>query len=397
MQCLKQAQALVSRGHEVTILTRWLRWGTPRHEVMDGVVIRRAGWLLPLTMGCRDLHDRLVQLKIARKGRRYLEGAEGIGTPETNAKRFRWMSIIERPGAWSFIEEVSRWIHSGRITADVVHVHESHWLAGFAQWVGEQLKVPVFCKEAILPVLGYGGASDIPRSEEWRARRMKCRFIAMTSAIAQALAEGGVPSENIQEIPNGVYLPDQVADPGTFSDALYVGNFTQGAAHKGFDILFKAWGLVMSKEPGIQLRVCGAGDVERWKSFADEQGCRDSILFEGRVVDVADMHRRSGFLVLPSRKEGISNALLEAMASGLPAVVSNIPGNTVAVRDGIEGFVVPVGDVDALASSMLNLIRNPELRGKMGRAARERAERVFAMDAVSEQLERAYRQAIHAP
>ena len=95
--------------------------------------------------------------------------------------------------------------------------------------------------------------------------------------------------------------------------------------------------------------------------------------------------------MLPSRKEGLSNALLEAMASGLPSVVSDIPGNVAVVRDGVEGLVVPAGDVAALAEAMVKLYRSPELRDRMGSAARKTIEARFTISAVAEQLEAAYR------
>jgi len=390
MQCLKQARALVQRGHAVTVVTRWLNGKVPRHEIMDGVKIFRMGWLLPFTMKMRRLHDSLVSLKPGGGGRLYRNGAPQSIAPQSKATRFRWMSLVERPGAWSFLHEVTAGVRSGRLAPDLIHVHETNWIAGFAQWLGEQMRVPVFCKEGLLPVLGFGGAADIPRQAEWRQRRMKCHFIAMTPAIADALSMAGIPANQISDIPNGVDIPEIPAEPARHADVLYVGNFTQGAAHKGFDILFRAWGRAIAQEPGMRLRLCGAGETSGWQSYAREQGCGDSVIFEGRIENIGIMHRQAGCLVLPSRKEGISNALLEAQAAGLPAVVSDIPGNLVVVRDGENGIVVPVGDVEALAYALIRLFRSPELRADMGRAARTRMAEYFAIEKVAAQLEAVY-------
>ena len=383
-QCLRQASALVRRGHEVTILTKWLVPESARREEVDGVCILR--W------GC------FFSLRRAFK-RRWAAHAESspMKSPESSAVphfgRSRWGHASEWLRNALFIMEMGWGAKTGRLTCDVVHVHTSDWIAGLGQWVGEMMKTPVFSKEAFQPVLLFGTEPDMPWSGVWRKRRLKCRFIAMTDGIAGSLVAAGIPRERIVPIPNGVEIPKEVADPGSSSVAIYAGNFTQGVAHKGFDLLLRAWGNARRQEPGMRLRLYGRGDSTPWRAYADEQGCGDSVAFEGETDDIWAAHRGAGFLVLPSRQEGLSNSLLEAMASGLPAVVSDIPGNLAAIRDGVEGIVVPVGDADALAKAMVRLYRSPELRARMGSAARMRAQEVFAIDKVAAQLEEAYARA----
>jgi len=84
--------------------------------------------------------------------------------------------------------------------------------------------------------------------------------------------------------------------------------------------------------------------------------------------------------LLSSLSEGISNAALEAMACGLPVVTTDCGGMREAVTDGIEGFVVPVRDPEAMAEALLRLWKDPELRRRMGEAARERVLREFRLD-----------------
>ena len=392
-QCLRQARALVARGHEVTVVTQWLTMQSRRREIIDGVVVRRMGCLMPATAMARRWHDRLKSP--------YPKAGDVVSSKVADAKappkRFRWMSLSERPGRVSFLVETSWAVKSGRIRADVVHVHESNWLAGFANWLAEMMGVPVFCKEASQPVLSNGYAPDTPWAQVWCDRRLKCRFIAMTDGIASDLEAAGIPGQQIVKIPNGVEIPAEAADPARNSDAIYVGNFTQGFEWKGFDVLFQAWGRAHRQEPGMRLYLYGRGDSRPWVAYAAEQGCGGSVVFAGETHDVWAAHRQCGFLVLPSRREGLSNALLEAMASGLPAVVSGIDGNRTVVKDGETGIVVPVGDVDRLAEAMVNLYRSPELRVQMGRAARARMEERFAMGKVAEMLESAYRGAIESP
>jgi glycosyltransferase involved in cell wall biosynthesis len=285
-------------------------------------------------------------------------------------------------------------VKCGWLQADVVHVHESHWLAGFGQWVGEQLHVPAFCKEACGDVLLWQGGGDVPGRKAWRRRREKCRFIAITPHIRTKLEEAGIPADRIWDVPNGVELPAVAARPEAYDLVVYAGNFSQGSVYKAFDVLLQAWGNARREEPGMQLRLFGGGGTGRWKLVAEQEGCGASVEFAGTTDDLPGKFQEAGFLVLPSRVEGLSNVLLEAQAAGLPAVVSDIGGNVAVVNDGENGLVVPVGDAEALAAAMVKLYRSPALRVRMGAAARARVAAVFAIDQVARQLEKAYGQAL---
>ena len=138
----------------------------------------------------------------------------------------------------------------------------------------------------------------------------------------------------------------------------------------------------------------GAGSSEHWRRVAEKKGCSESVFFEGPSDDLTDRFLESGYLVFPSRVEGMSNVLLEAQAAGLPAVVSDIAGNTAVVQDGLNGQVVPVGDAEALSEALLALFRSPSKRAVMGRAARARMMESFAIEKVAARLEFAYEQAL---
>lgn len=121
---------------------------------------------------------------------------------------------------------------------------------------------------------------------------------------------------------------------------------------------------------------------------------RDRVLFTIRDLDLEDVVRLHGpqspervreFLqssdvfLLSSLSEGISNALLEAMACELPVVTTDCGGMREAVTDGVEGFVVPVRDVDAISEALQMLWENPQLRMRMGKAGRQRVEQSFSL------------------
>ncbi len=380
-QCLRQARALARRGHQVMVLTKWVVPESPRCEEMDGITVLRKGYFFSL-----------------RKAWRRRRGGEAAATPSGAVVAAVVSTRKPTVSDWLrnalFIAETVWAAKTGRLKADVVHVHMSDWFAGLAEWVGRILRAPVFCKEASNPVLLVTEDLDVPLASYWRARRMGCRFVAMTEAIAEALRIKGISADRIVSIPNGMELPEAVSEPGSRSGAIYLGNFSQGAEFKGFDVLLAAWSYAVREEPAMRLRMHGGGDAECWKAFARERGCEESVDFAGPTGDVWQVHREAGFFVLPSRKEGLSNALLEAMASGLPVVVSDIPGNVAVVQDGVQGLVVPVDDAEALAAAMLKLYRDPGLRVRMGEAARRRIREAFAIDSVAERLEGAYARAL---
>ncbi|MFN2386433.1 MAG: glycosyltransferase family 4 protein [Thermoanaerobaculia bacterium] len=111
-------------------------------------------------------------------------------------------------------------------------------------------------------------------------------------------------------------------------------------------------------------------------------GLEGRVLLPGRLdpKGVRDELMRSDVFLLPSLSEGISNSALEAMACGLPVVTTDCGGMREAVTDGVEGFVVPVRDPEALAGALARLARDPALRANMGQAARARVEREFTLD-----------------
>jgi glycosyltransferase involved in cell wall biosynthesis len=94
---------------------------------------------------------------------------------------------------------------------------------------------------------------------------------------------------------------------------------------------------------------------------------------------------------VPSRHEGVPNVLLEAQAWGLPAVVSDIPGNSLVVQDGVTGLIVPVDDVEALTAALVEMLLQPSQRRKMGKAAREKMRSCFSMSGVAKAYHDCYR------
>lgn len=145
---------------------------------------------------------------------------------------------------------------------------------------------------------------------------------------------------------------------------------------KGHRFLLAAIAALRRDGVPVRLTLAGQGDAEpSLRRLAAELGISDAVSFLGFVSRdrIADVYRAAHVFVLPSENEGMSIALLEAMASSLPVVVTFVGGTAELVEDGANGFVVPFGEPAALAAAIGQLAAAPETRARMARANRLRA------------------------
>ena len=133
----------------------------------------------------------------------------------------------------------------------------------------------------------------------------------------------------------------------------------------------------------------GAGPDIR--ALAKKLKLEDKILFMGMRSDVLSLLSASDIGLLCSHQEGFSNAILEAMASGLPMIVTDVGGNAEAVLAGETGLVVPPHHPEALAGALVSLARDPLLRKTFGEAGRARLQAHFLLDACVERYQALYR------
>ena len=198
-------------------------------------------------------------------------------------------------------------------------------------------------------------------------------FIAMTRVIEENLVRAGVPREKIYQIPNGIEISANVERTNSDSylqNVLFVGNLYQQPA-KGIDILLKAWYLIAEKYPKASLQVIGDGVIPAYRDFANKLGISGSVQFSGKQADLEKYYRWASLFVLPSRREGMSNALMEAMMLGLPCLASDISGNQDLIQNGVNGLLVPAMDIESLAKGICYIFSHPEEALIMGRRARE--------------------------
>jgi glycosyltransferase involved in cell wall biosynthesis len=152
--------------------------------------------------------------------------------------------------------------------------------------------------------------------------------------------------------------------------------------NKGVGEFVEAARLLRGENPNARFRLVGLPDPQNPTSLTDDElaAWQDDSAIEwlGPRSDIAAVMKDHHIVVLPSYREGLPKVLLEAMATGRPIVATDVPGCREAVADGDNGLLVPPRDAQALAGAIGRLMADPDLRIRMGRSGRQRAETEFA-------------------
>ncbi len=222
-------------------------------------------------------------------------------------------------------------------------------------------------------------------------------FAVSEQVRRHAIEVDRIDAARVQTIYNGLNLADWDAAskpakaPGEFL-VTTVGNIRRV---KGHDVFIRAAATVVQQYPKVSFSI--AGDVLEPAYFAELQtlvrdlGLAHHVRFDGEVTNLRQHLRAADIFVLPSRSEGFSNAILEAMASSLPVVATDVGGNREAVEEGISGFLVPPEDPDALSAAILRLLSDPFQAKAMGVAGRTLVAERFTTEAMMNQIAGAYR------
>jgi glycosyltransferase involved in cell wall biosynthesis len=186
------------------------------------------------------------------------------------------------------------------------------------------------------------------------------------------------PRDTIDVIPNGVDLarfqPAELRDKG--ADAVFnILCVARLVERKGIDDLINAVAILRQKRKNFKVTIVGRGDKEaEFRSRVAQSGLEDCIELKGAVLhaDMPAIYQSADLFVLPSLNEGMSNAVLEAMAAGLPIIVTYTGGTAETLRG--NGIVIPKQAPDAIARGILEIWENDDLRRTMGRRSRSIAE-----------------------
>lgn len=173
------------------------------------------------------------------------------------------------------------------------------------------------------------------------------------------------------------------------NNLLFLGRLGQ---RKGIFDLLEALALIRLRVPAIKLQCGGDGDVMSVKARAQELGVGECVEFLGWVSGAAKERvlSEATVYVLPSYAEGLPMGILEAMAAGAPIVASSVGGIPDAIEDGVDGFLIEPGDVDALVDRITRLLLDREKRSAFSHAAREKALSTFSPESILPQVEELY-------
>ena len=183
------------------------------------------------------------------------------------------------------------------------------------------------------------------------------------------------------ELSNVTVIPDPIPMPMPLSvsclHAKRVVTIGRYAYQKGYDLLLQAWAEVEKQYLDWTLDIYGMGDQTGYRQLMTDTGvdvyrCH----LNGPVEDVTKVYQNSSIFVLSSRFEGFGLVLVEAMACGLPVVSFDCPaGPDEIITDGVDGILVPSGDVHVMAEKLMALMADEELRKRLGQQARRSAKR----------------------
>ncbi len=221
----------------------------------------------------------------------------------------------------------------------------------------------------------------------WLDRRLLAhydRVICVTESLREECLGLGTPTERCHFVPNAIEAP---ADPpalrrrGTEGAGCRLGAVGRLSPEKGFDLLIRAADELLRRGWDVSLRIAGDGparaDLER---LIGDLGRGDRIALVGHLGDPGELYRDVDAFVLSSRREGLPNVLLEAMAFALPCLATKVGGVGPMLRNGHDGLLAEPDSIPALVGGLERLLEDASLGARLGRAARETVLRTYSFE-----------------
>ena len=299
------------------------------------------------------------------------------------------------------------WLLLNHKKYQIIHCHQSYSPATIGVLVKLVLKKPVVVK--ISGSNEYGEVTEIKKLPFQKVRifllKKVDRFIILNEGMRKELNSIHILDENINLIPNGVKIPEESSFDNNVKRhyrkklklpyeniIAYSGRLTEG---KGLEMLIEVWSEVIKANSGVHLILLGEGGrfrsiEEKLKDRTKSLDLSDIIHFFGYVPNVNEYLMASDIFILPSISEGMSNALLEAMASGVSIISTKIPANISLITNGVNGILVERENISQLKDAVITLLNNPSLRETFGREAKKTVSNLCSIEYVAKRYREIY-------
>ena len=339
----------------------------------------------------RGGQEQLFSLMVGIRQRGYgVELAAPAGSPLENrvhdvgipTHSFTQRSELSLPAAWS----LARIMGPGKV--DVLHYNTPRpVLAGkLAAWI---------CG---VPILVASRRVNFPlrsRFSRIKYNWLLDRVVTVSGSIERTLVQDGVRPERVSVIYEGVDLQSVDGHPSTsvlpVRSGLVVGVVAHLSPEKGHETVLKAAARLRERFPDVTYVLVGGGERRQMlEERARALNVADRVLFTGFRKDSDAMMREFDVFCLPSLSEGLSSAILAAMARPLPVVATRVGGIPELVVDGSTGLLVPAGRPDKLAEALAKVLSSSSLRRRMREAGRRRVAEYFTLDRKLDETERLY-------
>jgi len=318
--------------------------------------------------------------------------------------------VLDKSGARSFgpvrfdpsmLVRIRAFLRRNRV--DIVHAHNTAPLiyAGIGSKLGRHRPVFVYSEHNQI----YSASPSARRKFAYYVR-LAHHVVAVSEDLQRTLTREVGVRMPVRVIHNGIdgsrYKfepdPEMRSRLGAVDDTFLVGTAVVLSKQKGITYLLQAAERVVREEPRVRFAIAGDGPLrEELVREAEERGLGDSVTFLGYRSDIPQLLSAFDLYVLPSLWEGLPLALLEAMAVGKPALATRVGGNPEVIEHGVNGYIVEPRDVGALADSVLEAARDPELAERVKRVNREKFERQFSVEAMTRAHEALYREVAPRP
>ncbi|MBX7054538.1 MAG: glycosyltransferase family 4 protein [Pyrinomonadaceae bacterium] len=305
------------------------------------------------------------------------------------------------------------WLIRNRNKFELIHCQQMFGPTMVAAVASYFIKKPIVTRVTTVGDLGEVHAIKQMAFSGLRRKLIKrvTRWVALTSQMKEEIESLGIPDQKIDIIYNSTQFPEYCAysdvQKREMREALSLGYPTMGlfvgrlSEEKNLDILIRAWNKVVIEKPDAHLLVLGAGGSYRnvedgLRQLVSELDLRENVHFLGHCDYVKDYLIASDIFLLPSRTEGMSNALVEAFACGASIIASDIKANAEICVNEVNSLLVEPGNVSALTDSILRLLDEREFANRLGKAARKQAEDTLSVDTMVAAYLETYKMALRA-